>query len=169
VETCDVCGFEWASVPIVTVAGRVRAGTSRLAEVALSHDALGGRRPEPTCWSVAEYTGHVRDVLLHVRDRVVIGLVEDTPDFKPLYRDQRVDFGLYEGDDVNVAVTDMLAAADLFARTFERLSEAAAARPVRYVYPVDAIRTIGWMGQQVVHEVEHHLGDVEAILAGLSA
>jgi S-DNA-T family DNA segregation ATPase FtsK/SpoIIIE len=127
------------------------------------------RRPDvdPARWSMVEYAGHVRDVLLHVRDRLVIGLVEDNPDFKPLYRDQRVDFGLYRGDDAEIVMGELLMAAPLFSRTFARIDAAGLARPIQYAYPAPATRSILWMGQQVVHEVEHHAGDVEATAAML--
>lgn len=46
------------------------------------------RRPSPDRWSANEYAAHVRDVLLTIRDRLVIGLVEDNPRFKPVYRDE---------------------------------------------------------------------------------
>ena len=46
-----------------------------------------------------------------------------TPDFKPLYRDVRVDAGLYAGDDVAAVATEVAMAADLFSRTFARLTD----------------------------------------------
>ena len=41
-------------------------------------------------WSALEYACHVRDVFLVQRDRLYTALVEDTPTFTPMYRDQRV-------------------------------------------------------------------------------
>lgn len=107
-----------------------------------------------------EYAAHVRDVLLHVRDRLVIALVEDDPEFKPLYRDERVDLGLYAGDEWPVVRDELSMAAALFARTFARLPAGALTRPLQYAYPVPATRTVLWMAQQVVHEVEHHASDI---------
>ena len=46
-----------------------------------------------------EYGAHVRDVLLVLRDRFVVGVVADNPGFTPMYRDERVDLGMYGGED----------------------------------------------------------------------
>jgi hypothetical protein len=56
-------------------------------------------------------------------------------------------------------------AANLFARTFVRLDAGQLARTGQYAFPTLQTRTVLWMGQQVVHEAEHHRGDVDTILA----
>ncbi|MCU0259588.1 MAG: DinB family protein [Ilumatobacteraceae bacterium] len=157
-ESCEICGFAWDAVPTGDVATRVADGAEEVA--ALLADPHAGQRPSVGRWSGLEYACHVRDVLLHVRDRLVIGLVEDDPTFKPLYRDERVDLGLYHDDTAEVVATEVRVAAALFARTFDRLSVEQLRRPVQYAYPAPATRTLLWMGQQVVHEVEHHLADM---------
>jgi hypothetical protein len=155
----------WASVTTGDVGTRVRAGSRALgAELRAAPADLVARRREPAVWSALEYGGHVRDVLLHLRDRLVVGIVEDTPSFKPLYRDQRVDAGLYREDRPDVVAAELEVAADLFARTFALLDADQLARPVRYAYPTEQVRTVLWMGQQTVHEVEHHLADTTAAL-----
>jgi hypothetical protein len=151
----------WDEVPEADVGRRVRSGAAAVAAIVRSSPSAG-ERPGPGVWSPLEYAGHLRDVCLHVRDRLVIGLVEDTPSFKPLYRDERVDLGLYAGDDPSTVADELEWSAELFARTFERLAPGALDRTVIYVYPAAAERTLRWVGQQVVHEVEHHLGDVRA-------
>jgi DNA segregation ATPase FtsK/SpoIIIE, S-DNA-T family len=157
-ESCEICGFAWESVPAGDVATRVVDGAERVA-ARLDDGPAVVQRPEPTRWSILEYACHVRDVLLHVRDRLVIGVVEDDPSFKPLYRDERVDLGLYHDDTPEVVAGETRTAAALFARTFDRLSVEQLRRPVQYAYPAPATRTLLWMGQQVVHEIEHHLAD----------
>src|SRR4051794_27759487 len=91
-EACPACGFAWVSVPAAEVGTRVTQGSRALADRlrALGPDAAVVR-PAPDVWSALEYSAHVRDVLMNIRDRVVVGLAEDTPSFKPLYRDVRVD------------------------------------------------------------------------------
>jgi ketosteroid isomerase-like protein len=161
-EACPGCGFEWIAVPAADVGTRVTQGSRALAARlrALDPDAATAR-PAPDVWSALEYGAHVRDVLMNIRDRMVVGLAEDTPSFKPLYRDLRVDAGLYRGERPDVVATELESVADLFARTIAALTDEQLARPVIYAYPADRERTILWMGRQVVHEVEHHLGDVE--------
>jgi ketosteroid isomerase-like protein len=165
-EACPECGFVWAAVPAATVAARVRAGSEAIVDTLRRAPDAAAMRPAPDVWSGLEYAAHVRDVMLNVRDRLVVGIAEDTPDFKPLYRDVRVDVGLYGGDDTDTVAAEVVMAADLFGRTFDRLTAEQLARPVRYAFPTLGLRTNAWMGQQVVHEVEHHLGDVTRGLAG---
>jgi hypothetical protein len=160
-ERCEDCGFVWADVPDDEIVPRLASGVTALAELLATH-AAPDRRPRPDRWSAVEYGAHVRDVVLHVRDRVVIALVEDDPEFKPLYRDQRVDLGLYARDDARTVGIELTVAAGLFGRTWAALDAARLERPCQYAFPSPTTRTVRWMGQQVVHEVEHHLADVRA-------
>ena len=167
-ETCEVCGFAWEAVGAGEVGPRIVAGSTAIADLVGRAGAAASTRPSDAQWSALEYAAHVRDVLLHVRDRMVIGLVEDDPTFKPLYREERVDLGLYAADTPGVVVAELAMAAGLFARTFAALEAEQLAREVQYTYPVVATRTVLWMAQQAVHEVEHHHGDVETGLALLA-
>lgn len=164
-ESCEVCGFTWELVADDELTDRVAAGTAAAAALLRSGGDVT-TRPAPDRWSTLEYGAHVRDVLLHVRDRVVIALVEDDPEFKPLYRDERVDLGLYAADMPDVVAGELRTAAGLFARTFDLLTAEQLGRTCQYAYPTVGTRTIRWMGQQVVHEVEHHLADTQENSAG---
>ena len=162
VEACEVCGFVWASVPREQVGSRIREGARGIVATLEADPAAAVVRATPQRWSRLEYAAHVRDVLLHVRDRFVIGLAEHDPTFKPLYRDERVDLGLYRADTVALVSAELTVAAGLFARTFDQIDDAALARSVQYAYPTMQTRTLLWMGQQVLHEVEHHRADIDA-------
>jgi hypothetical protein len=164
-ERCEDCGFAWESVPASDVGERTRRGALRIAEL-LQADGVA-QRSAPDRWSSLEYAAHVRDVLLNLRDRIVVALVEDNPDFKPMYREQRVDLGLYVGDTPAVVRRDLDMASDLFCRTFAVLSNEQLVRPCQYAYPTLTTRSVLWMARQVVHEVEHHLGDIEENAAEL--
>jgi S-DNA-T family DNA segregation ATPase FtsK/SpoIIIE len=169
VERCEVCGFAWDSVDVGEVQDRLLEGVIAFERVlGGDEDDLLRRRPEATVWSALEYAAHVRDVLLHVRDRIVIALVEDDPSFKPLYRDQRVDLGLYEADDPSTVSDELDVAAALFIRTLRQLSPDQLVRTAEYTYPVPATRSILWMGAQALHELEHHLDDARASLRAVS-
>lgn len=159
-EACEICGFVWESVSENKIAPRISSGANSIAAAIRENAATANVRPEPTRWSILEYGAHVRDVLLHVRDRLIIGLVEDNPAFKPLYRDQRVDMHLYAADTPSIVTNELGMAAALFARTFNATSSEQLDRPCQYVYPTESTRSLRWMGQQVVHEVEHHQGDI---------
>jgi ketosteroid isomerase-like protein len=164
-ERCPVCGLVVSSVGRDDVSDRLAAGCAVVAELLRTRPADAvATRPSPDRWSALEYSAHIRDVLYHLRDRVVIGLAENGPGFKPLYRDLRVDLGLYRADRAEVAATELELAAGLFGRTHDALDDAQLARPVLYTFPVEQVRTVGWMARHAVHEVEHHRADVEANL-----
>ena len=95
-----MCGFAWEEVAVDDIDGRLRSGTERIADLLAGAPDRATVQPTPGRWSALEYAGHVRDVLLMLRDRMVVGMVEDEPEFKPMYRDQRVDEGLYAADTV---------------------------------------------------------------------
>ena len=48
----------------------------------------------------------------------------------------------------------------MFVRLFDAIDPALLPRPVQYGAPNPAPRTLLWMGQQAVHEVEHHGADI---------
>lgn len=159
-EVCEICGFAWESVSDDDIPTRIIRGTKIISDTLRSDRSDIAARPAPDRWSALEYAAHVRDVLLHVRDRLVIGLSEDNPEFKPLYREERVDFGLYAADTPPVVAAELDIAAALFARTFLAIRPDQLDRPCQYLYPVPATRSLRWMGQQVVHEVAHHGDDI---------
>lgn len=166
-ERCAVCAFAWDLVGPEEVGPRIVAGAHGLAQALRAHPGAATRRPAPERWSALEYAAHLRDVLLHVRDRLIIALVEDDPEFTPLYPDRRVDLGLYAVDDVATVGTELEVAAGLFSRTFQQIDEAALRRKGHYLYPTTALRSLTWMAAQVVHEVEHHRDDVDEVLAAV--
>jgi hypothetical protein len=159
-ESCEVCGFEWDAVGD-DLQERIVAGVDAFAAHLRGRGAAASVRPEPEVWSALEYGCHVRDVLHNVRDRLVLAAVVETPDPPPLYRDDRVRLGLYEGEDPAVVADELALAGRLFARTVGALAPHAD-RLLRYAYPRPADRTIRWAAAQALHEVEHHLGDIRA-------
>lgn len=168
-ETCEDCGYVWDDVPVALVTPRTLAGTKAIVGLLQANPDLALRRPLPRRWSMVEYGAHVRDVMLTVRDRLVIGIVEDDPGFKPAYREERVDLGLYATDTAEAVSRELDASATMLTRLFDAIDPALLGRTVQYGFPDPIQRTLVWMGQQVVHEVEHHLGDMEVDLQLLTA
>jgi hypothetical protein len=159
-EMCE-CGFVWESVPRSEITNRVRTAAVEMAKLLNSQDVKQAReRTEPERWSNLEYGAHARDVMLTIRDRLVIGLVENNPGFKPLYKDERIDLGLYMADNAHDVAAETTAAASMFERLFDAIDPTKLDRMVQYGFPNPGPRTLLWMGQQAVHEVEHHLGDM---------
>jgi len=160
VEHCEVCGFAWETVSREAVAGRLAAGTAAISGMLAGDPGGSGVRPSPERWSATEYAAHVRDVLTALRDRLVVGLVEDVPSFNPMYRDERVALGLYRSDTAGAVADELRAASAMFVRLFDAVDPGQLTREVLYGSPAPERRSLLWMGQQVVHEVEHHGSDI---------
>jgi DinB superfamily len=159
-ERCEVCGFAWDEVDRDEIAGRVDAGTADIAALIVADPERSAVRPSPQRWSATQYAAHVRDVLNTIRDRLVIGLVEDDPTFNAMYRDERVTLGLYDGDPAPAVADELRSATASFIRLFGAVDPGQLGRPVQYGVPTPTRRTLLWMGQQAVHEVEHHRDDI---------
>lgn len=167
-ERCESCGFAWELIGREECAERSAAGAAATAELLRRGATDATRRPTPERWSAVEYAAHVRDVFLTIRDRLVLGLVEENPGFKPLYREERIDRGLYRSDTAAAVAPEVIAAAAMFGRLFDAIDPKDLQRPVQYGWPDPQQRTLLWMGQQAVHEVEHHLADIAENLATIA-
>lgn len=161
---CDECGFDFGTARREEVGRRVTAAAqaiaARLTGRAFPVDAatVGGsvvsdrvRSPRPRRAaddprSAGYRTGRAG------------------PGFKPLYREERIDLGLYRADTPPEIVAELEAAASMFVRLFDAIDPELLSRPVRYGFPEPTPRTLLWMGLQAIHETEHHLGDIEANL-----
>ena len=161
VETCEVCGFAWDEIPAAATAPRTTAAVESLAARLRAHPEVAVERPAPTRWSMLEYGAHVRDVLLNLRDRILLGAIEDNPTPKAMHRDERVELGCYAADTPEVVADELELAAGLFARTLAVLSPDLLSRPIVCGWPVATTRSLRWLAAQALHEVEHHLADVE--------
>ena len=158
---CEECGFSYDSVERDAIAAALREVAGRWREhLAPLVDA--DRRPGPEVWSPIEYGCHVRDVLLSQRERLLLALVEDSPSFRPMYRDERVVLARYAGEAPAVVADEIVVAADLLGRVFDGLDAAQLARTCTYNYPEPAVRELAWLGQHTVHEAEHHLLDASS-------
>jgi len=166
-EACPGCHFVWDEVDPATVTTRVDAAIAGFGEALGSPRAR--TRPREGRWSTVEYGAHVRDVLLSIRDRIILAAVEECPSPPPIYRDHRVALGLYDADGPDVVAGDLAVAARLFRTAFDAIAPSGGDRPLIYSQLLGDQRTINWTGAQAVHECEHHLADVrenERALAG---
>ena len=164
-EQCDQCGFEWDAVRASDLVSRLDDVGPRL------HNIMNSGRPqlmvrlEPDVWSPLEYGAHIRDVMLNLRDRLVVGVAEDNPTPKPMHGDLRVTSGLYSLDTPDDLAHEIPLVCDLMARTITTFM-ADLERPIFYPWPRPATRTLRWVAAQALHEAEHHLVDIERQLDG---
>jgi len=174
-DRCDSCHYTYADVDASALPTWLAAFGRRYQELLLPPDRLATwssmlrTRPAEGVWSALEYACHVRDVFLVQRDRLYTALVEDTPTFAPMYRDQRVTLARYNAQDPQEVVDQLATAARLMAQAFEALDAAQLQRLCIYNFPAPAERPLLWVGQHTVHEGEHHLRDIAAGLARVRA
>ena len=159
-ERCDVCGFEWDTVTAGEIPKRLEEAADGFRLVLAGDQTALGSRPAPDVWSAVEYGCHVRDVMLNLRDRIVLGLAEDNPKPHAMFTDVRIALGLYEDEQPARLAEEIAIAAALLGRTIAALDDEQLARPIFYGWPQSATRTLLWVAAQALHEAEHHLDDV---------
>jgi S-DNA-T family DNA segregation ATPase FtsK/SpoIIIE len=166
VDHCDECQYAYASEDEATIPARLRTLGGRFA-VPLTRflPGEGGRsllraHPFADGWSALEYACHVRDVLEVQRGRLELALVENTPTFEAMNREERVVDLAYDVQEPSEVVAAITANADVTASAFESLTTEGWSRTGIYSYPEVTERSLLWIGQHTIHEVHHHLLDV---------
>ena len=166
---CEECGFVYEELAQERIAGAMLSfGPRYRAALAGRSRPELTRRPEPGTWSALEYACHARDVFLVQRDRALLALVEDRPRFAPMYREERVELAGYASEDPHDVAGEIEVAAGLLARLLARLTPAQLARPCVYNFPAPAEVDLAWVGRHSVHEGEHHLCDIDRVLAAVT-
>lgn len=170
-DLCPECGHPLHEPAVAAVPRQLAELAARYRRVLLAPgpDERLRRRPAPDVWSPLEYAGHVRDVLLVQRDRVVRALVEEVPQVVTMHGDQRVDLLAYNDAAPDELAEELEVAARLFGALVARLDDAQLARRCTYNYPAPAERDLTWVAWHTLHEVRHHLHDVERQLADPNA
>jgi hypothetical protein len=163
-DRCEGCGFVYDLDRAAEASGQIRAGASELGVLLREHAADASSRREPTTWSPLEYGCHVRDVLLVQRERVLETRRRERPAFTPMGRDERVEHDGYSEQDPTAVARQLDDAALLLAHVLDRLGPEDWERLVVYSYPVEWERSLRWVAVHTVHEVRHHLVDVQVQL-----
>ncbi|HEY5272221.1 MAG TPA: DinB family protein [Acidimicrobiales bacterium] len=167
--SCAQCHFVHEDLPADEAPGALRHGAREIRErLGTLLDEPGGvellrTRPEAETWSAIEYAGHVRDVLLVQHGRLYQALVEHLPVFAPMHHEERVILGAYNDEDPATTATEVTIAADLLARVLSRLNISEWSR--RCIYPGPTEVDVVWLARDSVHEVVHHLLDIDDVLA----
>jgi hypothetical protein len=160
-DRCAGCGFDY-DLGLAPVAGRaIVEDVSKLVRL-LNDGTIDLRtRHEPQTWSPLEYSCHVRDVLLVQRERVLAARRVERPSFDPMGRDERVEHDGYAEQDPHDVARQLADSAQLLVNVLARLGPADWERSVMYSYPGRMERSLRWVAMHTMHEVRHHLLDVE--------
>jgi S-DNA-T family DNA segregation ATPase FtsK/SpoIIIE len=162
-NSCDACAYRYDDQPLADVPERLRGLAAELSARLISTDQNAlRRRPAADVWSPLEYGCHVRDVLTVQRERILLALAEDTPAFASMEREERVERERYDQQSPDAVAGQARGAADALAQTLAALTDEEWRRTGVYRWPTTEIRTIGWIARHTVHELIHHLGDIDA-------
>ena len=158
--SCPECGFVWDGVSRSDAISGINESVTAFVGVIEQAGEMATVRPEPGRWSIVEYAGHLRDVLLSLRERIILASVTNEPTGQAIHRDERVDMGFYSLDSLDDAVDELAFAAGLLSKAIATLPEEFEERVMVYSQVSGAKVTIGWMAAQGFHEASHHLMDV---------
>ena len=156
-QRCPECGFDAASVARQTIAARLVATIPRWQTALLATDVA--ERPAPATWSVLEYACHVRDVhsIFGARAR----LIQDQPD--PQFDNWNQDATALEKRYWEANPTDVSVEIEVEARAaagaFDGLDDDRWRRTGRRSN--GSVFTMETLGRYYLHDVEHHLHDIE--------
>ena len=163
---CEECGYDWESLDRGEILPEVATLASEHALLLTSVPAdLLRERTRPESWSPLEYACHVRDVLRVQRERIVLAQTEDTPEFAPMRRDERVTEDRYNDQDPFIASVEITVAARQLVGTLAALDDKGWLRTGVYPFPDPHVRTVEWIGRLITHELAHHLFDIRRQLA----
>lgn len=158
-KTCVHCGFSWAPLTRIEIATRMSAAVESFVDVIQRAGVDVGNRPHPQRWSVLEYGGHLRDILLSIRERIVLASILDVPVGTPIFRDERIEIGFYDQDAASDVAVELQVATYLFLKTVATLPAHFEDRRLVYSHRTPDEIAISEAMSNALHECEHHLGD----------
>jgi predicted carbohydrate-binding protein with CBM5 and CBM33 domain len=162
---CRECGYDYDALARETLAAAVVAFAGRHAGVVVRTAPTDLRaHPLAGAWSALEYACHVRDVLRVQRERVDLACTTDEPAFALMRRDERAVEERYNEQDPAQVADELSAAGRAFADRLDALAPAEWARTGVYPWPEPRVRTVEWVARHTVHELQHHLVDLERLL-----
>ena len=165
IRSCSECGFVWNALSKIAVASRMSDAVEAFVGVIQRAGANVVLRPTPQRWSILEYGGHLRDVLVSIRERIVLASVLDVPVGTALYRDERIDLGFYAQDAATDVAAELQVVTYLFLKTIATLPEHFEERGLVYSTLTPLEVTIATTTLNAVHECEHHLRDAKEDLS----
>ena len=119
-----------------------------------------GERPAADVWSPLEYAAHVRDVCVVFDGRVHQLLVQDPAEFENWDQDKAAVDGRYDELDPTTVSGELVAAAAAVSASFARVPDDAWSR--RGIRSNGSHFTLLTLGQYMLHDLAHHLVDVDA-------
>ena len=160
-EHCDECGFDYDNLPRADLGSALQDLTAQHVARLTTTPVDDLRRHNSDAWSPLEYACHLRDVLAVQRQRIRLAQREDEPVFVPMGRDERVTADRYNEQAPRVVADQLSHNVKQLTDTLDGLDDAGWARTGIYSYPTRRPRTMEWVVRNTLHELTHHLLDVD--------
>jgi hypothetical protein len=153
---CPECGFDAAAHVPATIGATVRATIPRWQTVLTRVDVRN--RPRSGVWSPLEYGCHVRDVFATFGIRIDLMLQTEAPIFEDWDQDLAALDGEYPTQDPAEVSEDLAIAGNELADSLDRVSDSQWDRPGHRSNGSEF--TVATLAQYLLHDVLHHLQDV---------
>ena len=164
-ERCPECGFEAGALARDLIGPRAREVAQAFAGFLTDDDVRV--RPAPEVWSTLEYGCHIRDVYRVMDGRLALMLDHDGAAFENWDQDATAVEDGYDTQDPAVVAGEVLVAGAAVADAFDRVTGEQWDR--RGIRSNGSEFTVETLGQYLVHDLVHHVWDVEqARAAGYS-
>lgn len=155
---CPECGFDAGAVKVEEIGPAVRASLPRW-RTALSRPGAT-TRPNLTTWSPSEYGAHVLDVFAIFDERLRLLIEQNDPQFADWDQDAAAVEHDYASKDPRTIADDLGPAGEAVAARFDAVTPDQTGRPGRRSN--GSVFTVTTLGQYFLHDVVHHLHDVDA-------
>jgi hypothetical protein len=166
-HACGSCSLIYAQITVDDAVQAIQALPAQLrAAVDAVPSTLRRQRPDPSTWSVAEYTCHLRDVLISTTIRLHRGRTENAPAVDPMFNDLRADLFRYNQANLTAVLEEAAATMAGLCAEISRMSDPDWERVV--LRQPGEQRTCRWLVRQAMHEGLHHLDDIAAVRASLT-
>ena len=162
-DICPGCGFSYVAAPSTAAAGELTTLLKAYRELPteLAATERTYRRPAPATWSPLEYLCHVRDGLRLQYARIEIALLSTEATLLPMLTDDLAVAERYAHQDLDTVLSDLISSGHRLIHLIDSLRDEQHERPVEFPKLTPSRRTIGWIARHAVHEVGHHLGDIQ--------
>lgn len=154
---CSECGFDASTVTPSTVPGSVENMLPRWRAVLRRPDVA--ERPNDSTWSALEYACHVRDVFNLFDRRLNLMLTDDHAQFENWDQDRTAVENDYAGSDPAVVSAELTAEGQQVAASFAGVKESQWGRTG--LRSNGSEFTVLTLAQYFLHDVVHHLADVD--------
>ncbi len=157
---CPECGFEASDLARDQIAPIVRSSARAWEEILACDPARLARRPEEDHWSPLEYGCHVRDVFRLFDERLRLMLTLDPALFENWDQDRTAVEDHYAVQVPSAVAVQLSEAAAVVAADFDGVEGAAWER--RGSRSNGSVFTVASLGRYMVHDIVHHLHDVNS-------